>query len=54
MYSLLNRFMADEAGATSIEYALLGTGVSLAIITAVNSLGSSLSAKYASFGAAIQ
>jgi pilus assembly protein Flp/PilA len=32
----------DESGATAIEYALIGTCVSIAIIAAVNSLGTTL------------
>ena len=35
-------FARDESGATAIEYALIGTGVSIAIIAAVNSLGTTL------------
>jgi pilus assembly protein Flp/PilA len=40
------RFLQDESGATAIEYGLIAAGIALAIITAVNTLGSSLSAKF--------
>ena len=46
MRRLLARFLRDESAATSIEYALLAAGISLAIITAVNGLGSKLGGSY--------
>jgi pilus assembly protein Flp/PilA len=39
--SILN-FLADESGATAIEYGLIASGIALAIIAAVNSVGTSL------------
>ncbi len=42
----------DETAATSIEYALIATGIAVAIITAVNGLGTSLGLKYVSVKAA--
>ena len=35
---LLKRFIEDESGATAIEYALIGTLISLAILTGVGTL----------------
>lgn len=35
----LVRFLRDEEGATAIEYAILASGIFLAIITAVQLLG---------------
>jgi pilus assembly protein Flp/PilA len=35
-------FLRDESGATAIEYGLIAAGSSVAIITAVNLLGSQL------------
>jgi Flp pilus assembly pilin Flp len=35
MLSLIGKFIADKRGTTSIEYAVLAGGISLAIITAV-------------------
>ena len=43
MKSLVSRFMKDESGATAIEYGLIAAGISVAIITVVNSLGTKLS-----------
>ena len=36
------RFAADEGGTTAIEYAMIAAGVSVAVVGAVNSLGSHL------------
>jgi pilus assembly protein Flp/PilA len=43
---IILRFLADESGATAIEYGLIAAGISLAIITAVNGIGGSLSTKF--------
>ena len=42
MRSALTRFMNDESGATAIEYGLIAAGIAVAILVAVNSVGSSL------------
>ena len=36
------RLVRDESGTTAIEYALVATGISIAIIAAVNSLGTTI------------
>jgi pilus assembly protein Flp/PilA len=36
------RFVKDESGATAIEYGLIAAGIAVAIITAVNAVGGSL------------
>ena len=46
MKNLIARFVKDESGATAIEYGLIAAGISLAIIAAVNGLGTSLSGKF--------
>jgi pilus assembly protein Flp/PilA len=46
MQIVLFRFFIDETGATAIEHALVATGIALAIVTAVSSLGSSLGSKF--------
>jgi pilus assembly protein Flp/PilA len=46
MKNLLARFAKDESGATAIEYALIAAGIGIAIITAVNSLGTAISSKF--------
>jgi pilus assembly protein Flp/PilA len=42
MKTLFRRFIRDESGATAIEYGLIAAGISVAIITVVASVGSSL------------
>ncbi len=42
MLMRLERFAADESGATAIEYALIAVLVGIAIIGAVTALGNSL------------
>jgi pilus assembly protein Flp/PilA len=46
MKSILKSFFADESGATAIEYGLIAAGIALAIIAAVNGVGTSLTAKF--------
>jgi pilus assembly protein Flp/PilA len=46
MKSLVTRFAKDESGATAIEYGLIAAGISVAIITVVNGLGSKLSTTF--------
>jgi pilus assembly protein Flp/PilA len=43
---LIRRFLKDESAATAIEYGLIAAGISLAIIAAVNGLGSKLNTKF--------
>jgi len=42
MMNLVKRFAKDESGATAIEYGLIAAGISVAIITVVQGLGSNL------------
>ena len=42
----LCRFMLDESGATSIEYAMIAAGIAGVIIAVVYSLGGSVTALY--------
>jgi pilus assembly protein Flp/PilA len=41
-------FLKNEKGATAIEYGLIAAGISIAIIAAVNGLGSSLNSDFTS------
>ena len=43
---VIKRFVKDESGATAIEYALIAAGIGIAIITAVNALGTAISDKF--------
>jgi pilus assembly protein Flp/PilA len=46
MKSLISSFFKDESGATAIEYGLIAAGIAIAIITAVNGVGTQLSGKF--------
>ena len=46
--STIKRFFRDESGATAIEYGLIAAGISVAIITVVGSLGTSLNTTFTS------
>jgi pilus assembly protein Flp/PilA len=46
MKNLVTRFVKDESGATAIEYGLIAAGIAVAIIAAVNTVGSSLITKF--------
>ncbi|HEY2183581.1 MAG TPA: Flp family type IVb pilin, partial [Xanthobacteraceae bacterium] len=47
-------FIRDETGATAIEYGLIAAGISVAIIVAVTSLGSSLNTTFTSVQTALK
>ena len=44
----LVEFLKNETGATAIEYGLIAAGISVAIIAAVNGLGTSLNTSFTS------
>lgn len=46
MTNLFRRFIADESGATAIEYGLIAAGIAVAIIVAVNAVGTDLSSLF--------
>lgn len=54
MKTILKNFIADESGATAIEYGLIAAGISLAIIAIVNGLGSKLNTKFTSINTSLQ
>jgi pilus assembly protein Flp/PilA len=54
MKKLIARFVKDESGATAIEYGLIAAGIALAIITVVNSLGTTLNAKFGSISSSLK
>jgi len=51
---LIEKFLSDEAGATAIEYGLIAAVISLAIIAAVNGLGTSLNDKFTSISSSLK
>ncbi|MCJ9706043.1 MULTISPECIES: Flp family type IVb pilin [unclassified Bradyrhizobium] len=54
MTNILKSFIADERGATAIEYGLIAAGIALAIITVVNGLGSRLNTKFTSISTSLK
>jgi pilus assembly protein Flp/PilA len=54
MKNLIARFVKNESGATAIEYGLIAAGISLAIITVVNGLGSNLNNKFTSINTSLK
>jgi pilus assembly protein Flp/PilA len=50
----VRRFLADETGATAIEYGLIAAGISLAIIAIVNGLGTKLNTKFTSINTSLK
>ena len=51
MKTLVTRFVKDESGATAIEYGLIAAGISVAIITVVQGLGTKLSGTFGNVSA---
>jgi pilus assembly protein Flp/PilA len=47
-------FWRDQSGATAIEYGLIAAGISVAIITVVASLGTSLNTTFTSVRTALK
>ncbi len=46
--STFKKFVADESGATAIEYGLIAAGIAVAIITVVQGLGTKLTSTFTS------
>jgi pilus assembly protein Flp/PilA len=54
MRQLFSRFLADQSGATAIEYCLIALGLSIVILAAVNGIGSTLNTKFTSVNSSIK
>ncbi|MBR0993785.1 Flp family type IVb pilin [Bradyrhizobium japonicum] len=54
MKNTLKNFLADESGATAIEYGLIAAGIALAIITVVNGMGSKLNSKFTAISTSLK
>jgi pilus assembly protein Flp/PilA len=52
MWRTLQHFLEDQSGATAIEYALLASLVSVAIVVSVSLVGTRLSTSYSNIAAA--
>jgi pilus assembly protein Flp/PilA len=46
--------LSDESGATAIEYGLIAAGISIAIITVVNSIGTTLNGTFSSISTSLK
>ena len=54
MSRLFKELLKDESGATAIEYGLIAAGISLAIISAVNGLGTNLRTRFTSINSSLR
>jgi pilus assembly protein Flp/PilA len=54
MSTSLRCFVGDERGATSIEYAIIASGVAIVIAGAIASLGSKVTGLYSSVNTALK
>ncbi len=48
MFEKFRQFLADECGATAIEYSLIASGIALAIIATVYGIGPKLNTIFSS------
>lgn len=42
----VSKFLGDESGATAIEYALIASGIAMAIVVTVQGIGPQLNTKF--------
>ncbi len=54
MTKLFAHFLNDESGATAIEYGLIAAGIALAIIAAVNGLGTNLNTQFTAINSSLK
>ena len=54
MKNVFARFVKDQSGATAIEYGLIAALVSIAIITALTTLGSKLASNFTNVSAQLK
>lgn len=52
--TIFKRFLKDDSAATAIEYALIAAGISMAIVAAVNGLGTTLGSKYTTINTSLK
>jgi pilus assembly protein Flp/PilA len=52
-FQVFRRFLQSQDGATSIEYALIASGLSIVILGAVNTLGGNVNAMWTKVSAAL-
>jgi pilus assembly protein Flp/PilA len=54
MTAFIRRFLQDDTGATAIEYGLIAAGIAVAIIVAVQTLGTNLNTTFSSVSTALK
>ena len=54
MIKSLKSFVANESGATAIEYGLIAAGISIAIISVVKGLGTKLNTTFSSISSQLK
>ena len=54
MRNLFARFLADQSGATAIEYCLIAAGISIVIVVVVNGMGTALNGKYSAMSTSLK
>jgi len=54
MFLTLISFAKDPSGATAIEYGLIAAGISIAIIAAVNTIGTNLNTTFSSISSQLK
>jgi pilus assembly protein Flp/PilA len=52
--SILKKFVVAESGATAIEYGLIAAGIAIAIIVAVQGVGSQLSTNFTAISTSLK
>jgi pilus assembly protein Flp/PilA len=54
MRKLVARFLADQSGATAIEYCIIAAGISIVIVTVVQGMGTNLNTKFTSISSSLK
>jgi pilus assembly protein Flp/PilA len=52
--SIIKSFLKDETGATAIEYGLIAAGIAIAIIAAVQGVGTQLSSNFSQISTSLK
>lgn len=54
MFKAMQRFVADQEGATAIEYALISSLIAIVLVTVLQNLGTRLSAEFSEVSSALK
>lgn len=54
MRNMIQKFFADEQGATAIEYALMSSLIALVLVTVLTNLGTRLSQEFSEVSGALK